>query len=166
MFWINPGSSIVLEVKPVQNKPWRMLKLVGGIPTPLKSSSQLGWLFQILKNKKCSKPPIRKSSTRVLTMAHKKVTCACLQLPVLWYPGWPYIGWPMGAGAAGAPVPFSPIRADANSMSAGVSCKVDASLWACISLRSSFNSVTCSYGHLPIITTNKTPFIECISSQL
>ena len=42
MFWINPGSSIVLEVKPVQNKPWRMLKLVGGIPTPLKSSSQLG----------------------------------------------------------------------------------------------------------------------------
>ena len=34
--------------------------LVGGIPTPLKNISQLGWLFPIKrKHIKCSKPPTR-----------------------------------------------------------------------------------------------------------
>ena len=33
------------------------MNMVGGIATPLKNMSQLGWLFPIYENKTCSKPP-------------------------------------------------------------------------------------------------------------
>jgi len=51
LIWFYPSGSH----KWIGN-PWPIL--VGGIPTPLKNISQLGWFFPIYGKNKCSEPPI------------------------------------------------------------------------------------------------------------